>query len=667
MSIQEATKQCLETLRACLEVKQLMTDAWAETRLADLNLWSAGLGALAPPRASLDTRLCSKPEIRNVIANLLRLLALTVGNCRKLATSEPGAAGVAAKIIEEEEDFSESSSDGIPPRPFSPWSDEDDADSDEFPSMAAKQPLLPKSLLERNMEDAEMLLKQLANIAVIVRKSGRGSRLQKADQQFEPEEHKDLQAHLTTMMLLNNIQQRSDLHSVNEKLDPSNLSDIQERIIHCNLKRRNRFLYAQRHSDSLSGRTSQDEDTRRPEKVVSELMAKSASDGLQSQSQPTVPSAAVEKVQGPTNPTIVTGTRATAISDSLDISRATSPSPASTSTLLSSTTISLRYPHPPKILNGMRTFTCPCCCQTLPKEYLEERKWKKHISNDLSPYTCILRGCATPNVLYTTKSEWHQHLLDRHQGYEYWICFACEGAEQFRDKEQFLRHIELCHTSFMRTGQISLLEAVSRRYTPLDISSCPLCDWPRGHGQETKVDKTELLDHIAKDLHAFSLRSLPWNDACGQESEQKIGQSSEKVSEWLIKNSLYAETTSEKPLLERRVHSSGYFQHNHYFADSTGSGSSSGSEAYASIERGLEDLKAAQGSAVWEDNAGVDEPAQQSRQSLRSELQSPSASSVHCDSRPMQEKQVCCGCGRPVEVWSCTDSCLFFCERCKLR
>ncbi|KAH0499592.1 hypothetical protein TgHK011_006773 [Trichoderma gracile] len=160
----------------------------------------------------------------------------------KLATSEPGAAGVAAQIIEEEEDFSESSSDGIPPRPFSPWSDEDDADSDEFPSMAAKQPLPPKSLLERNMEDAEMLLKQLANIAVIVRKSGRGSRLQRADQQFEPEEHKDLQAHLTTMMLLNNIEQRSDVHSVHERLDPSKLSDIQERIIHCNLKRRNRFL-----------------------------------------------------------------------------------------------------------------------------------------------------------------------------------------------------------------------------------------------------------------------------------------------------------------------------------------------------------------------------------------------------------------------------------------
>jgi hypothetical protein len=84
MSIQEATKQCLETLRACLAVEQLMIDAWAENRLADLNLWIAGLGALASSRVSLDTRLGSKPEIRDIIANLLGLLALTVEKCRRL-------------------------------------------------------------------------------------------------------------------------------------------------------------------------------------------------------------------------------------------------------------------------------------------------------------------------------------------------------------------------------------------------------------------------------------------------------------------------------------------------------------------------------------------------------------------------------------------------------
>ncbi|EGR50163.1 uncharacterized protein TRIREDRAFT_105458, partial [Trichoderma reesei QM6a] len=635
MSIQEATKQCLETLRACLAVEQLMIDAWAENRLADLNLWIAGLGALASSRVSLDTRLGSKPEIRDIIANLLGLLALTVEKCRRLATSESGAAGVAAQIEEEQEELSESSSDGIPPRPYSPWSDEDDSDSDDFLPVAAEQPLSTNSLLESNMQDVGMLLKQLANIAVVVRKSGKGSRLQRADQQFKPEEHKDLQAHLTTMMLLNNIEQRSDLHSVNGTFDPSNLGEIQERIIQCNLKRRNRFLYAQRHSDSLSGRISQEDDARRPQKANPGVMAKPAPDGSESQSQAAVPSTEIEQVQEPTNPTIVTGTRATAISDSLDIPR------FYVSVLLSDASYG--------IFGG---------------EKVEAER--KHISNDLSPYTCILRGCTTPNVLYATKSDWHRHLLDRHQGYEYWICFACEGAEQFRNKEQFRRHIEVHHTSFMRTGQISLLEAVCKRYTPLDITSCPLCNRPKGHGQETEVDKTGLFDHIAKELHAFSLRSLPWNDDCGQESEQRICQSSEKVSEWLAKNSLYAETTSEKPPLERRVHSSSYFQHSPYFADSTGSDSSSGSESYASIDKGLEDLEAAQGpDFLKEDNIGVNESEQQSRQSLQSESRFCQTSFVNRNSHPMQEEEPCCGCGRPVEVWRPRDSGHLVCERCR--
>ncbi|KAL7817973.1 hypothetical protein V8C44DRAFT_209126 [Trichoderma aethiopicum] len=232
MSIQEAAEQCLESLRACIKVEQLKQDAWAENRLADLNLWIAGLGVLASSRPSLDTRLREKPAIRDVVANLLGLLALIVDKCRALASG----CEVADVVVEIEEEESDDSSDGVPPRPFSPWSDEDDEDSDGSLSVVDEQPPSTDSLLEINKQDVEMLLKQLAQIAVVVRKSCRGSRLHPADQQFKPEEHQDLRAHLTTMMLLNNIEQHSDLDSVKDKLDPSNLSDIQERIIQCNLK-----------------------------------------------------------------------------------------------------------------------------------------------------------------------------------------------------------------------------------------------------------------------------------------------------------------------------------------------------------------------------------------------------------------------------------------------
>lgn len=64
----------------------VMKDEWAENRLADFNIWVSGIGASARNRASLDSRL--KPEACEAIANLLRLLAGVVDECKRLALSK---------------------------------------------------------------------------------------------------------------------------------------------------------------------------------------------------------------------------------------------------------------------------------------------------------------------------------------------------------------------------------------------------------------------------------------------------------------------------------------------------------------------------------------------------------------------------------------------------
>jgi hypothetical protein len=92
----EATAACLQSFTDCLAVEALMKDEWAENRLADFNLWVSGIGASARSRASLDSRLALKPEIREVIANLLRLLAGVVDECRKLGQAEPVSVKTAA-------------------------------------------------------------------------------------------------------------------------------------------------------------------------------------------------------------------------------------------------------------------------------------------------------------------------------------------------------------------------------------------------------------------------------------------------------------------------------------------------------------------------------------------------------------------------------------------
>jgi hypothetical protein len=54
---------------------------------------------------------------------------------------------------------------------------------------------------------------------------------------------------------------------------------------------------------------------------------------------------------------------------------------------------------------------------------------------------------------------------------------------------------------------------------PISISCCPLCSWsPDGAG--TTIDKVQqqLFDHVAKGLHNFALRALPWE--CGSTEEE---------------------------------------------------------------------------------------------------------------------------------------------------
>jgi len=92
------------------------------------------------------------------------------------------------------------------------------------------------------------MLDQLSQIAVGVRSSDRHSRWETTDQQFRSNEHKDFQKYLITILL-------ARLGFSNEQSDPSRSHEVQQRLIHCNLKRRNRCLHAQQHSLGLNAGT----------------------------------------------------------------------------------------------------------------------------------------------------------------------------------------------------------------------------------------------------------------------------------------------------------------------------------------------------------------------------------------------------------------------------
>ena len=129
------------------------------------------------------------------------------------------------------------------------------------------------------------------------------------------------------------------------------------------------------------------------------------------------------------------------------------------------------------------------------------------------------------------------------------------------------------------------------------ITSCPLCNWP--DGEEGEVDKDVLLDHIAKDIHSFSLLALPWADDNGQETDERINYSADKVYDWLIKNKLSENPDKERPSREKKVYTSEYFQRNAYFADSSVASSSSELESVTSLEEELKKWKQMEGSVAF--------------------------------------------------------------------
>ncbi|KAK1148500.1 hypothetical protein N8T08_009505 [Aspergillus melleus] len=301
-SIAQTAQRCIQGLTECLAIPALMENEWAENRLADMNLWISGTGACARGRASLDSRLASKPEARDVVTDLLRLLAAVIDECKSRGEA-PGL------------DNSQESSPSLEEtsgRAFSPWSDDSSSDDESDNGYPAKLP--SRTPLQESMYNVESMEDQLARIAVAIRRSGRRSRLQKADQRFDATEHEELEGYLISML-------HTHLKHTHKTRDASTLNEVQLRLVRCNLKRRNRFLYAQRHSNGLDGGIMRPSDRKPSANRQGTANQDDIIDHSDNSNLPKI------EHQNP-NSTVITGTSASALSDSFMMPQTAPAAPA---------------------------------------------------------------------------------------------------------------------------------------------------------------------------------------------------------------------------------------------------------------------------------------------------------------------------------------------------
>ena len=249
------------------------------------------------------------------------------------------------------------------------------------------------------MKDVDSILEQLARIAVTIRRSGTRTRLQKADRSFNPKHHQDLYEHLVTSILArkpcsqSDVEKHQRLHGESlsirptrklrsqdylvalDELDSSDLTAVQARLIGNNLRRRNRFIYAQSHSKALDVPYSRSISHNLPQIIERppQLTSEAPSD---SQPRPELPpkTKAIPTQQAATT-SIQTGTSASGVTD-LPVSLQNPVPSQAASTQLSATVVKLKYPHPPKRAPDALVFRCPCCCQTLPAVFAEGTRWQ---------------------------------------------------------------------------------------------------------------------------------------------------------------------------------------------------------------------------------------------------------------------------------------------------
>lgn len=138
---------------------------------------------------------------------------------------------------------------------------------------------------------------------------------------------------------------------------------------------------------------------------------------------------------------------------------------------------------------------------------------RKHLTEDLCPYTCPFIECPRPKLLYISRTAWRDHILGAHSAGQYWECLACAGTETpntFSGAEEFDSHNRSQHQDTISEDQIRYLQRSCRRIVPPNISQCPLCPWPQN--ADAVPDATANLEHVGNCILEFSLNALPWAD-----------------------------------------------------------------------------------------------------------------------------------------------------------
>ncbi|KAI0859102.1 hypothetical protein F4860DRAFT_277241 [Xylaria cubensis] len=485
--LRDKSRACKQWFRDCLEIPNLDYDDWLEQRYAEFNWWISGLNADKSGPGSLDARLRLRPDVRDVLVDVLDGLESALCEFHQISNSGSFLAEEHTVLAELDcqfqapdetrspspwSDMSDSSKGGS--SAFAPREKYDDQDADNSTSLGRDRYREQRVYIKTNLEI-------LIRIHTVIKRSGlkfrnqnaddalkraeEGFQLDKADLgehmalQGQNGEHERFRRYLTRIILWNgytqNLVQRiscgiditaqtsttqdkrySELLLQRKLLiviraylyDPARLTTVQRRLINANVIRRNRLVYAGKATKQSFrvGRAHQAQPTAK-DSVQQTFLADQAQPvptRSQSPMQSITPITPAKSRQGESE----TGGSfvaqpATALDSRFSITGALTP-PRTTKS--SATKMSARVGHLdyPKCPAEHGQFPCPYCPIILTEDYTKKEKWRGHVAQDLCAYICVFEDCESSDEMFSSTSEWMSHMAAFHSETE-WVCHKC--------------------------------------------------------------------------------------------------------------------------------------------------------------------------------------------------------------------------------------------------
>ncbi|KAL8418731.1 hypothetical protein RB594_002081 [Gaeumannomyces avenae] len=147
------------------------------------------------------------------------------------------------------------------------------------------------------------------------------------------------------------------------------------------------------------------------------------------------------------------------------------------------------YPRPSQKDDNF--FTCEWCGKIIEKQDMNDSDWRRHVDEDLKPYTCISDACSDGHPAFPSFALWLSHMKEHNRRWHQrafptsgWVCALCDDSPEIHTGPEALHgHLVQAHGDLFPESQLQAIARQSKVERPRPWDECLFCCF--------KVEETE--------------------------------------------------------------------------------------------------------------------------------------------------------------------------------